>query len=188
MTAVNENNITRAADILHITQPTLSRQLMELERELGTTLFIRGKRSLDLTDDGIIFKQRAEEIVELTERAEREFLEKDRISGVIVIGASEAKGSLILAKMMKQFADRYPLTPGVPYDPTSLFFIITWQKADYKEPLDFINHIPQDSKTHRFLKSPRTVSLSPYLDFRHHIPQATHPIQVQPAVRLPHHG
>ena len=97
LTAVNENNITRAADILHITQPTLSRQ------------FIRGKRSLDLTDDGIIFKQRAEEIVELTERAEREFLEKDRISGVIVIGASEAKGSLILAKMMKQFADRYPL-------------------------------------------------------------------------------
>ena len=90
LTAVNENNITRAADILHITQPTLSRQLMELERELGTTLFIRGKRSLDLTDDGIIFKQRAEEIVELTERAEREFLEKDRISGVIVIGASEA--------------------------------------------------------------------------------------------------
>ncbi|SCH23331.1 Cyn operon transcriptional activator [uncultured Clostridium sp.] len=109
LTAVNENNITRAADILHITQPTLSRQLMELKRELGTTLFIRGKRSLDLTDDGIIFKQRAEEIVELTERAEREFLEKDRISGVIVIGASEAKGSLILAKMMKQFADRYPL-------------------------------------------------------------------------------
>ena len=63
LTAVNEGNITRAADILHVTQPTLSRQLIELENELGTTLLIRGKRSLTLTDDGMLFKQQAEEIV-----------------------------------------------------------------------------------------------------------------------------
>lgn len=73
LTAVNEGNITRAADILHVTQPTLSRQLIDLERELGTTLLIRGKRSLTLTDDGMLFRQQAEEIVELADRAEQTF-------------------------------------------------------------------------------------------------------------------
>lgn len=56
LTAVKENNITRAAEVLHITQPTLSRQLMELEQELGTTLFIRGKRALTLTDEKAMVK------------------------------------------------------------------------------------------------------------------------------------
>ena len=55
LTAAEEENITKAADILHITQPSLSRQIMDLERELGTTLMIRGKKGLTLTDDGIFF-------------------------------------------------------------------------------------------------------------------------------------
>lgn len=108
LTTVNEGNITRAADLLHITQPTLSRQLMELEHELGTTLMIRGKRALTLTDDGILFKQRAEEIVELTERTSREFLTGNAISGVITLGATEAVGSRTLAGLMKRFAEKYP--------------------------------------------------------------------------------
>lgn len=108
LTAVKENNITRAADVLHITQPTLSRQLMELEQELGTTLFIRGKRALTLTDDGTLFKQRAEEIVELADRASREFLERDSIAGVISLGATEAMGSRTLVKLMKKFSEKYP--------------------------------------------------------------------------------
>lgn len=69
MTTANEGNITRSADILHITQPTLSRQLIELENELGTTLLIRGKRSLTLTEDGMLFRQMAEEIVALADKA-----------------------------------------------------------------------------------------------------------------------
>lgn len=108
LTAVNEGNITRAAELLHITQPTLSRQLMELEHELGTTLLIRGKRALTLTDDGFLFKQRAEEIVELTERTSREFLSGNTISGVISLGATEAVGSRTLASLMKRFRERYP--------------------------------------------------------------------------------
>ena len=72
LAAAQEENITRAADILHITQPTLSRQIMDLERELGTTLMKRGKNGLTLTDDGIFFRQRAEEIVELADRLEKE--------------------------------------------------------------------------------------------------------------------
>ena len=70
LTVAAEGNITRAADILHITQPTLSRQLMELENEMGTPLLIRGKRSVTLTEEGFLFKQQAETIVELADKLE----------------------------------------------------------------------------------------------------------------------
>ncbi|HJB27693.1 MAG TPA: LysR family transcriptional regulator [Candidatus Blautia faecavium] len=110
LAAAQERNITRAADILHVTQPTLSRQLMDLERELGTTLMIRGKNGLTLTDDGIFFQQRAEEIVELAERLERSFVERNAdVSGQIAIGASEAVGSRLFARLIKQFSDKYPM-------------------------------------------------------------------------------
>ena len=56
LAAAQEENITKAADILHVTQPTLSRQIMNLERELGATLMIRGKHGLTLTDDGVLFR------------------------------------------------------------------------------------------------------------------------------------
>lgn len=101
LTTANEGNITKAAEILHVTQPTLSRQLMELERELGTTLILRGKKGVTLTDDGLFFRQRAEEIVKLADRAEKAFVERD--------GATEAIGSRMLAKIMKRFSEKYPL-------------------------------------------------------------------------------
>lgn len=82
LAAAQEANITRAAEFLHVTQPTLSRQIMELERELGVTLMLRGKSGLVLTDDGLYFRQRAEEIVELADRLEQAFMEKNAdISG-----------------------------------------------------------------------------------------------------------
>ena len=110
LTTANEGNITKAAEILHVTQPTLSRQLMELERELGTTLILRGKKGVTLTDDGLFFRQRAEEIVELADRAEKAFVERDgAISGVVSISATEAIGSRMLAKIMKRFSEKYPL-------------------------------------------------------------------------------
>ncbi len=109
LAVANEGNMTRAADILHVTQPTLSRQMSDLEKELGTILIIRGKRALTLTDDGILLKQRAEDIVEMADRAEREFAgKKDRVSGMITLGASEAMGSRVLAEYMMQFTARYP--------------------------------------------------------------------------------
>lgn len=110
LAAAQEGNITRAADILHITQPTLSRQIMDLERELGTTLMSRGKNGLTLTDDGIFFCQRAEEIVELADRLERSFAERNaEVSGIISIGAVEAIGSRLFAKLVKRFSEKYPL-------------------------------------------------------------------------------
>lgn len=110
LAVAQEENITRAADVLHVTQPTLSRQIMDLERELGTTLMLRGKNGLTLTDDGIFFRQRAEEIVELAGRLERAFVEKNKeVSGVIAIGATEAVGSRLFAKLIKRFSEKYPL-------------------------------------------------------------------------------
>lgn len=110
LTTASEGNITRAADILHVTQPTLSRQLMDLEEELGTTLVIRGKKGLTLTDDGLFFRQRAEEIVELADLLEQRFAEKsDIVNGIINIGASEAIGSRMMAKLILNFSEKYPL-------------------------------------------------------------------------------
>lgn len=110
LAVAQEGNITRAADILHVTQPTLSRQIMDLERELGTTLMLRGKNGLTLTDDGIFFRQRAEEIVELADRLEQSFVERNAdVSGEIAIGATESVGSRIFAKLVKRFAEKYPL-------------------------------------------------------------------------------
>lgn len=67
-----EENITKSAELLHITQPTLSRQLAQLEEELGIKLFKRGQHSITLTEDGMLLKRRAQEIIELTERTEKE--------------------------------------------------------------------------------------------------------------------
>lgn len=109
LTTATEGNITRAADVLHVTQPTLSRQLMDLEKELGTTLVLRGKKGLTLTNDGLFFRQRAEEIVELADRLEQRFAEKsDIVNGTINIGASEALGGRMMAKLIRSFSEKYP--------------------------------------------------------------------------------
>ena len=110
LAAAEEENITHAADILHVTQPTLSRQIMDLEKELGTTLLLRGKNGLTLTDDGLFFRQRAEEIVELADRLEQAFVERNAdVSGIISIGATEAIGSRLFAKLIQKFSKKYPL-------------------------------------------------------------------------------
>ena len=110
LTVAAEGNITRAAELLHMTQPSLSRQLMDLEKELGVTLIHRGKRGITLTDDGFYFRQRAEEIIELADRLERNFAQKsDSVSGTINIGSSEALGSRMMAKLIRNFAEKHPL-------------------------------------------------------------------------------
>lgn len=83
---------------------------MDLERELGVTLMLRGKNGLTLTDDGIFFRQRAEEIVQLADRLEQAFVRRNAdVSGVISIGATEAAGSRMLAKFIREFSEKYPL-------------------------------------------------------------------------------
>ena len=119
LAAAQEENMTKAAEILHVTQPTLSRQIMDLERELGVTLMLRGKNGLTLTDDGRFFRQRAQEIIELTDRLEKDIAgQKKDISGMVVIGASEVGGSQMLAKLIKEFSQKYPSVQFTLYNET----------------------------------------------------------------------
>lgn len=110
LAVAREENITAAAESLHITQPTLSKQLMELEDELGKKLFIRGKRKITLTEDGIFLRKRAGEIIDLVEKTQAELksLEDESISGDIYIGAGETEGMRTIAKLSSKLQKKYP--------------------------------------------------------------------------------
>lgn len=104
-----EESVTGAANYLHITQPTLSRQLSELEENLGTELFIRGPRRITLTEDGIRLRKRAEEILSLVNKTQSEFLEsKESISGDVYIGGGESYVMGIIARTIKAVQSDYP--------------------------------------------------------------------------------
>ena len=86
--AAREENITKAAELLHVTQPTLLRQLMQLEQELGTKLFHRGQHNITLTDGGMLLKRRAQELVDLADKTEREFVKAEgSLTGELSIGS-----------------------------------------------------------------------------------------------------
>ncbi len=105
-----EENITKAAQLLHVTQPTLSRQLMQLEEELGVKLFHRGKHSVSLTEDGMLLRRRAQELVSLSEKTKMELQRKEEMpAGEIVIGCGETKSMSILSENMVSFRQKYPL-------------------------------------------------------------------------------
>lgn len=109
LTVARVGNFTRAAELLHITQPTLSRQLANLEERLGTQLLIRGKRKVSLTDAGRLLLQRAEEILTLSDKTEKEFEDlKNLVGGTIAIGSVEAMASKVLSELLKAFYDKYP--------------------------------------------------------------------------------
>jgi DNA-binding transcriptional LysR family regulator len=110
LAVTREGSISGAAEYLHLSQPTLSRQLKDLEDELGKQLFIRGNRSVTLTEDGMILRKRAEEIMELVRKTENEISFSDEaIAGDIYIGAGETEGVRILLKAAKELQTRYPL-------------------------------------------------------------------------------
>lgn len=102
LAVAREENITRAAESLHIAQPSLSKQLMDLEKELGKQLLIRGKRKITLTEDGVLLRKRADEIVTLLEKTEREIsTDTTDISGEIFIGGSPTKSMLQAAAALR---------------------------------------------------------------------------------------
>lgn len=109
LAVVREENITKAAEVLHITQPTLSRQLSKMEDDLGVQLFLRGKKGITLTDEGLLLRRRAEEIVELAEKAERELTEHEElIDGEVSIGSGELASVQLLPELFRTFKERYP--------------------------------------------------------------------------------
>ena len=104
-----EENITRAAGLLHVTQPTLSRQLIQLEEELGVKLFHRNKYRITLTEEGLLLKQRAQEIVALSDKAKQELTKSEgTLSGEIAIGCAEARSFSVLAEQIVAFRKLYP--------------------------------------------------------------------------------
>jgi DNA-binding transcriptional LysR family regulator len=110
LAVAREENMTAAAQVLHVSQPTLSRQMMDLERELGKTLFVRTNRQTMLTEDGMLLRKRAEEIVSLVERTECEFkMDSADITGELHIGAAETDVMRVLAEVMTELHQRYPL-------------------------------------------------------------------------------
>ena len=77
LAVAREENITKAAQMLHVTQPTLSRQMMQLEEELGVKLFVRSSHSIILTEDGMLLKRRAQELLSLAEKTKRDFVRRE---------------------------------------------------------------------------------------------------------------
>lgn len=91
LAVVREEGISRAADALHITQPTLSRQLSQLEEELGVELFHRGTREISLTNEGVMLRRRAEEILALVDKTGQELAEQEEnIEGTVSIGCGDS--------------------------------------------------------------------------------------------------
>ena len=128
ITIAEQENISRAAEVLSISQPALSRQLSEFEEYLGVKLFERGNRKLTLTDKGVLLYERAKEIIDLTDKTEREIKESNEIiNGKIVIGSGVTLSTKILSKMVKNFIKEYPLVT---------FELITGTSTQIKEKMD----------------------------------------------------
>lgn len=104
-----EESITNASNFLHITQPTLSRQIKELEEELGHPLFYRKSHSMTLTPEGIIFRKRAEEIIDMVDKTWEEFSSMGAVlSGDIYIGGGETKAIKLIGEVVKELLDEHP--------------------------------------------------------------------------------
>lgn len=123
-----EQSITAAAQALHLTQPTLSRQLRKLEDELGKQLLVRGSRKVTLTEDGMLLRRRAEQILDLVGRTRQEVMRPDgAVAGDVYIGAGETDGVRQLARAAGQVQQRHP---------DVRFHIVSGDAADVREQLD----------------------------------------------------
>ena len=109
LAVAREGSITGAADFLHLTQPTLSRQLKDLEKELGQKLFIRGSHNITLTPEGMLLRKRASEIIEMVEKTESEFNSiSEIIGGDIHIGCGETDAMKDVVEVMNDLTHDYP--------------------------------------------------------------------------------
>ncbi|WP_294537305.1 LysR family transcriptional regulator [uncultured Pseudoflavonifractor sp.] len=105
-----EENITKAANLLHLTQPTLSRQLMQLEEELGVQLFRRSKHRIILTEEGMLLRRRAEEIVALADKTRDDLQRRgEQLSGTVAVGSGELQSSRFLTQLLTAFQRENPL-------------------------------------------------------------------------------
>lgn len=146
LTVVREGNITKAADILHITQPTLSRQLMQLEEDLGVALFNRSQHKFTLTPAGSFLVQRASDIIELVEKAEHDLKNQEtNLSGTICVGAGEIATVSLLAEIISEFQQKHPHVTFDLFTGTSDMIHERTEKglidiALLQEPVDLMNY------------------------------------------------
>ena len=128
LAVTREQSISGAAKSLHLSQPTLSRQLKDMEDELGKQLFIRSNRKITLTEEGMLLRKRAEEIMELVKKTEDEIsLSDETIAGDITIGAGESDCVRFLAEAARTVQEKYPLVH---------FHIVSGDKTTVTESLD----------------------------------------------------
>lgn len=166
-------NITKAADYLHITQPSLSKQIMELEAEVGKQLLIRGTRKVTLTEDGIFLSKRAEEIVSLFEKTEREIMsDSDQIQGTVSIGGGTNAASMMLLQATADLNEKYP---GIVYDLSSGDAVTVTEKLDHGlldfailiEPVDVVKYdfisLPVTSRFGLLMKSDYPLAEKPFI-------------------------
>lgn len=128
LAVAREESITAAAQSLHVTQPTLSKQMMDLEGELGKKLFDRGSRKISLTEEGMFLRKRAQEIVDLADKTEAAFkMEEEVAGGEIYIGGGETEAIEFIARAIKMLRERYP---------TIRFHLYSGNGEDVAERLD----------------------------------------------------
>lgn len=109
LAVAREENISKAAEYLHITQPTLSRQIAQAEDEMGVRLFDRGSRKITLTSDGLLLRRRAEEILELVDKTEQELIHQNTaLEGTISIGCGDLGAVEALPDLIKPFQEKHP--------------------------------------------------------------------------------
>lgn len=109
LAVAREGNVSKAAEALHITQPTLSRQIAQLEEELGVRLFVRTGRRMELTDEGLLLRRRAGEISELVAQTQRELEEYGRdLEGTVAIGTGDLHAMKRLAGLVEGFSKLHP--------------------------------------------------------------------------------
>ena len=109
LAVARECNVTHAAQRLHISQPTLSRQIRELEEELGKKLFIRSNYSVKLTEEGMLLRKRAEDILDMTDKTLAEFRAMDEVNGGdIHIGCAESNGIAPFIQVIQSLQKEYP--------------------------------------------------------------------------------
>ena len=152
LAVAREENMSRAAELLHVTQPTLSKQLKSLEDELGKKLFIRHSSSISLTEEGNLLRNRAEDLVSMADKIEQEFLSLDDITGGdLYFGLAESFQIRYLAREIREFKKSFP---GLQYHITSGDTEQVTEKLD-KGLLDFavICETP-DSHKYDFLELP----------------------------------
>lgn len=110
LAVAREEKFTRAAEQLHVTQPTLSRQIAELEAELGVKLFTRSSHNIVLTEEGMMLKRRAQEILSLADRTKRDFIgRQEELEGTVAVGSGEFLSTRLLTDCMTAFRRIHPL-------------------------------------------------------------------------------